>query len=442
MPYYTRIAITSLILAVLTILVLWFGPRTRDVTVIAQSPNGPNVPAGADIRMTFSRPVDRASVEHSLAFTPTLNGKYLWEAQTLTFRPTQRLAPQTTYTVTLQSGLLDQEGRPNVNAMNWSFRTRSPRLLLISPAADGSGTLWLTALDGGDARQRYTAPTGLLDVAVAPDGMQAVVVVVRNAQQQALWWIHLEDGRTRSLVDDPAVSASAPAWSPTGDIIAFERRSIVNGEAGAPVIWLAQPDGTSLGPISRNTEISAAPVWSPDGSRLAYVAGTREQGQMIGIATFTSAARTYPDSSGEAATWSPDGTALVYRSLPPGRDGRSSIGQIDVQTEQLFMLTNGADDQTPQWSPDGQWIVFVRRVSPEGVTGLWRMRADGSNQHPLTNPENMDDSAPTWSPDGQHIAFVRTRLGIGGESSAWLLDVTTGAVRQVRPGVTRVVWVP
>lgn len=439
MSFATRIALTSLTLALLTLLVIWLGPPSRDVTVVARSPNGAAVPVGTAIRITFSRPVDRAAVEQNLVFSPAVTGRSFWEGQTLTFRPMQPLTPQTIYTITLEAGLRDQRGRPNANAISWSFHTRSPRLLLLTAAAEGGNTLLLTAPDGSESRPVLSEPGGILGLAVAPDGQQAVAVVRHHPQRNALLLVNLEDGSTRPLIDEPDASASAPAWSPAGNIIAFERRTLSNDTATPPIVWLAQPDGTSLGPIFSSAQVSSAPAWAPDGSRLAFVTGAAGEWQEIGIYDFTRAQRTFPESSGAAASWAPGGTALVYTSRPPGAEGRTAISQIDLQTEQLFILTSGASDSSPQWSSDGQWIVFVRRPTPEGRGVLWLMRGDGSSPRQLTNPTDAEDSQPAWSPDSRQVAFVRHSPG---GSSVWLVDITTGQVQPVHEGAQGMVWVP
>jgi hypothetical protein len=64
----------------------------------------------------------------------------------------------------------------------------------------------------------------------------------------------------------------------------------------------------------------------------------------------------------------------------------------------------------PSWSPDGQQLVFDRTVCDYYYyyycysAGLGVVRADGSQDQPLTTAE---DRNPSWSPDGSTIVFER-----------------------------------
>jgi TolB protein len=74
-------------------------------------------------------------------------------------------------------------------------------------------------------------------------------------------------------------------------------------------------------------------------------------------------------------------------------------GEIHVMdangTNKVKLSNSGANDQYPQWSPDGSKIIFesVR----DGNTEIYVMNADGSNPVNLTQDPSVDTS-PAWSP--------------------------------------------
>jgi Tol biopolymer transport system component len=98
--------------------------------------------------------------------------------------------------------------------------------------------------------------------------------------------------------------------------------------------------------------------------------------------------------------WSPDGQTIVYQHL-------GEIWAVDVYTRVRTRLTSGYSDAHPSWSPDGTKIAFERY---DGKTDVWTMNADGSDQVNVTGGlgggYNVFD-LPAWSPDGAWIAVRR-----------------------------------
>ena len=56
------------------------------------------------------------------------------------------------------------------------------------------------------------------------------------------------------------------------------------------------------------------------------------------------------------------------------------------------LTTNGQQDLTPTWSPDGLAIVFHRAPANQ----LWVMHADGTGQTQLTAPPGFNLLATSW----------------------------------------------
>ncbi|HKQ79022.1 MAG TPA: protein kinase, partial [Blastocatellia bacterium] len=132
-----------------------------------------------------------------------------------------------------------------------------------------------------------------------------------------------------------------------------------------------------------------------------------------------------------APTLSPDGQVIVYASVINGQWDlfRQRVGGSNNRN-----LTAGepANDEQPDFSPDGDWIAFR---SGRNGGGIYVMGATGENVRLVAN----EGFNPSWSPDGEEIIYgtqlgsnVFHRPSIG--SQIWAVNLKTGAKRQIPVG--------
>ena len=99
--------------------------------------------------------------------------------------------------------------------------------------------------------------------------------------------------------------------------------------------------------------------------------------------------------------WSPDGQALVFES---NLDGKFSIYTIHVDGTGLRRLTvDTANNEQPRWSPDGRRVVFSSDRA--GHLDLYTMNADGANQTRLTTTSGGGYYQASFSPDARWVLF-------------------------------------
>lgn len=114
--------------------------------------------------------------------------------------------------------------------------------------------------------------------------------------------------------------------------------------------------------------------------------------------------------------WSPDGKKLVMES--GGHIYTVEVPRIDpvfVDMTTLKQLTSEGGNFFPQWSPDGEWIVYDSNVNdPKGAQVIWKMRSDGSQKTDISKHLVGEWRTPDWSPDGRRIVF-RNYVNSGGE---------------------------
>jgi hypothetical protein len=242
-------------------------------------------------------------------------------------------------------------------------------------------------------------------------------LVFQTSTGSSLYIIHADGSGLYQLAD-----GLDPAWSPDGTSIAFSRWRNAWG------VYLINPDGSGEQRVIDSIQTKEV-AWSPDRSRIAYTINfgssepteicffgfcvtipPRSSAQIWVANLHTGELLSLPldDRAIHAPTWSPTGDRIVFA-------GEQGLAWIDLEDmRQGRFPSSSAWDNSPLFSPDGQWIAFMGRVHNRWE--IFSMRADGSGRRQLThsNPKleaPPNNVAPAWSPDGRYIAFLSDRDG-------------------------------
>ncbi len=102
----------------------------------------------------------------------------------------------------------------------------------------------------------------------------------------------------------------------------------------------------------------------------------------------------------------PDGSRLAFVTTRLDREAnayRRAVWEADLATGELNEFTGDDGDQSPRWSPDGQWLAF--RSSRSGSQQLWIRPAAGGDARQVTDFESGISSL-VWAPDSRRLAVV------------------------------------
>jgi Tol biopolymer transport system component len=104
--------------------------------------------------------------------------------------------------------------------------------------------------------------------------------------------------------------------------------------------------------------------------------------------------------------FSPDGKRIVFVS---DRSGGDNVWLLDVATGDTTQLTRGNDNYyiSPEWSPDGKYIVVSRASGTFGTAKLQMYHVDGGTGLPLIRePATLKTLGAAFTPDGRYIWYA------------------------------------
>jgi Tol biopolymer transport system component/tRNA A-37 threonylcarbamoyl transferase component Bud32 len=227
-----------------------------------------------------------------------------------------------------------------------------------------------------------------------------------------IYVVDLEGGSPQRLTNN-SVSDWLPDWSPDGTQIAFTS----NRREGNYDSWAMDGTGNGAHSLVTTNAWDDYPRWAPDGRRLALSTTARTDGVdnseihvmapngRLSRITQTKAEDQWPD-------WSPDGRVIYTEGFKGTSGWDIYVSNADGSHRQLW-LGGPACDIQPTWSPDGQWVAFVRisrdvngngKIDEEDAGDVWIARSTGSDLQQLTS--GVWAATPAWSPDSQWIAFT------------------------------------
>ncbi len=391
------------------------GPPNLASSTPADADTG--IDPAAYITLAFSREMDATTLRSALTFSPSIPFDVRpdpTDGRRVIVAPSQLLAPNTTYEVSINTAAVDIDGNQLGRDQTIRFTTGPPQLLKgwLAFATDGvggaPGGLWMVNETGFPRRlfdqsavHSFSWSPGGDSLLIEGDGESWSVLSPGSSSIQlsftGTWAAALAGGMGYAYIDDTGVlhrqtvdgadeviaaDVAQATVSPNGLRLAF-----VQGALAPNKIWGYDVGLKARYQLAIDTGSVSAVSWAPSGNRLAYLLsdGTTTS---LRVRNLTGAGTTTTVASGNmgAPAWLPDSTHLVIAATAPSTDsGNSKAFVLNVAAPPAVLSAGSGlpsdpsvDLSAPVPSPDGHQIAFL------SGNQVWLMNADGTHPTPLT----------------------------------------------------------
>jgi dipeptidyl aminopeptidase/acylaminoacyl peptidase len=314
--------------------------------------------------------------------------------------------------------------------------------ILLAAAAWGQTPTATAPIGWTPELSMHVQPVG--DVVPSPDGklvaytQSRAVMETEKSEVDTQIFLAAADGSHRTQLTRGEKSATAPEFSPDGRYVYFSSE-----RSGKPNLWRVPVDGGEAEMLTDwKGEIGAFHV-SPDGKWVAFAGMEARDDEELAkkekrdFRVIDENPKNHslwivpaePDSQGKRTArhlntpghaqdfdWAPDSRTIAFAYTPtPGADDwtKSDISEVAVQSGDVRPIAaTGASERSPQYSPDGKYLAYVRSTDPARWAGIDRIvlltRQSGEARD---LPPTFDEQPRLlgWTGDSTRLLFTEAR---------------------------------
>lgn len=329
-------------------------------------------------------------------------------------------------------------------------------LIRLNCTLPGTAVIASTSEVRPDGAIRLTAPitpNSHQNPAFSPDGQTLLFTWFHqgyNAGPAGLYRLDLSEGIPVPLLDEAghdSVNLPGSSWNITRNLITFS-----SDRQDTDEIWTIAHDGSSLFRVTHHTSPTyfIEPSFSPDGQWIVFEvdnSGTDHRGgndhreatedQQCGsiwkvqangddLTQLTDGPANNTDD--RQPNWSPQGNRILFQRRNLSSDDWNLYTMAVDGSDIRQVTTDLSADTDASWSPYGKWIVYSSDYGGLPVPNIYVIPATGGTPIRVTNDSIHEDGAPSWSPDGKRIAFEsHAGQDENSPSSLWRIDAPVRA---------------
>ncbi len=268
----------------------------------------------------------------------------------------------------------------------------STRIAYVTASGAPGSEQYAMVVADADGENQYkiaeSAGYPLMSPAWSADGRQLAYVSFEGGQSSIVVQT-LRTGTVRTVSRRSGING-APAWSPDGRTLAVT----LSGDNGNPDIWLIRVADGEARRLTTNRSIDTEAHFSPDGKTIYFTSDRAGAPQIYRVPVAGGAVErvTYEGRYNARPRLSADGDKLV---VVHDDRGKFRIAVHDVAQRDVLVLTEGTQDESPAFAPNGETIIYATRHNGKGV--LATVSVDGVVRQRLAASDG-DVREPVWSP--------------------------------------------